>query len=101
MVMARIKIKDLPKGMTISKEEMRKVFGGRDSMIVGKPAPMYCLDVPFGQGWYTQCGDPEDMDDTAGRGDSGSTSSSSSSNNQSSSGSSQSQQSTAVAGVRG
>lgn len=33
--MARIKIKDLPKGLKISKQDMKKIFGGK--LTIGKP----------------------------------------------------------------
>jgi len=89
--MARIKIKDLPKGVSISKEEMRRIFGGVD-MFVGRPAPMHCSDVPWGDGWYTQCGDPQDFEDSQEESDSDS---------DDDDGGFQYQGSNAVAGVRG
>jgi hypothetical protein len=51
--MARIKIKDLPRGMAVSKEEMRKVFGGAlnpafsFSSAFGDPACWSAIDDPL------------------------------------------------------
>ncbi len=86
--------------MKISREEMRKVFGGRDTMIWGKPAPMYCLDIPLDDGAiWTQCERETSQGGSSGNGTSNGSSSGSS--RESGSGSSGSQGSTAVAGVRG
>lgn len=56
--MARIKIKDLPKDMKISKEEMRKVFGGivlersdrfRNPSVYWEPTYNFPLPMPIKQ----------------------------------------------------
>jgi|GEM_PF-3385328 len=60
--MARIKIKDLPKGMAVSKEEMRKVFGGAlnpafsYSSAFGDPACWSAIDDPLSSDTDTEEG---------------------------------------------
>ena len=51
--MGRIKIDDLPENHKVSKEEMRKVFGGMDPDPVTYPIPYSRYQPQFSYGFFT------------------------------------------------